>query len=73
MTVMNGIDPAIPDEDMVGMSQAQVVLYRRSGTPTQFEISVWRACDDLFCTASEARVAIKKYRHEWIEAGRSSP
>lgn len=72
MTVFNGIDPAIPDEDMVCISPRQRELYGKHGTPTQFAIATRRAASDLLCTDGEAEVAILEYNAEWANAALAS-
>jgi hypothetical protein len=39
-----------------------------SGTPEEFAVAVWTACDDLFCTPAEAKQAIEKYSKEYALA-----
>lgn len=43
-------------------------LRKKHGTPKEFEDAIWRACNDLFITDSEAIDAIKKYEKEWESA-----
>lgn len=38
------------------------------GTPREFSDAVWRACDELWCTTSEAQAAIAKYSAEYTAA-----
>ena len=60
------------------MKQTQTINYKQQklvderGTPEKFEDAVWRACDDMFITTNEAFKAIRKYKKEWYDAGKST-
>ena len=51
------------------MNAAQKELADKHGTPEEFSQAVWRSCDSLEITVTEAVVAIAKYDDEFREAG----
>lgn len=53
------------------LTDAQVRLKRKHGTPKQFADAVFNAVGDI--SIAEARAAIDKYNKEWFEAGAGAP
>jgi len=52
------------------MTEQQLKLVEKHGTPEQFEEAVWNAYDTLFITEMEATTAIDHYKREWKKAGK---
>jgi hypothetical protein len=55
---------------MKAMTQKQLDLYLKNGSPADFADCCWEAANQLMITDDEARLAIDHYRAEFEEAGR---
>lgn len=40
-------------------------MQKEHGTPEEYVVAVWRACDQLMITTAEAEAAVNKYMREW--------
>ena len=51
------------------LTDAQIKLARKHGTPAEFAVACWYACPAEI-SADEAEAAIAKYQREWDKAGK---